>query len=291
MKKLDLWLILLIGLAVANCGSSEKKTEPRDEIRDFGKYFIEKLSAGQLDSIKNAYPELLAADSLATVNSDTIIINETGPGQYDVALTPEIKLKVARSDDGTITVTESYGLFAFSPAKMEFARKTGMYDAKLNDAELNKRMKDEGFVAYVKDSKTVKSADIISIGKLKEPAELYGIMDTTQPLTNLTDQEISGDDYTVKVAYSWTYPATEENDNGIEEGIKYEPGKDIPARGTINYPMEIGFRGYSKIIGINWKISPEELQQKFAPYTGTEYQQYLNSTQDPSPQGEGGRRR
>lgn len=256
------------------CGS--QKTSPEDEVRNYGKYFTEKMAANQLDSLTNSYPDIAKADSIMPIRSDTIIVVESAPGQYDLTLAEGITLKVNRTYDGIISVTESKGLFAFPADKVEIAKKTGMWDDNLSDAQLNERMKDESFGDYLKKVKTIKTSNIISIGKLKEPEEIYGIMDTTQPLTNLTDIPIDAKDYSVVVEYQWQYPATEWDD-GFTSGKFIDKGKNIPAKGTVNYPMETGFRGYSQIVGIKWNLSPKELQEKFAPYTGKEYQEYLDS--------------
>ena len=277
MKKFLLILNLSIAFIVMLCSCGGKKTSPEEEVRNYGKYFVEKLNANQVDSLTASYPDIAKADSIMPISSDTIIVAENAPGQFVVTLAEGITLKVNRSEDGNITVAESKGLFAFPADKVDVAKKTGMWDDNLSDARLNERMKDEEFPKYLKKIKTVKTKDIISIGRLKEPKELYGIMDTTQPLTNLTDKAIDGKDYSVVVEYEWSYPAFDWDDDGFEKGKEVKSGKNIPPKGSVNYAMEIGFRGYSKIVAIKWKLTPEQLQEKFASYTGKEYQEYLDS--------------
>ena len=257
------------------CGGS-KKASPEEEVRIYGKYFIEKVSAPQLDSLQASYPDIVNADSIVPIQSDTIIVTESAPDQYNMTIAEGVILKLNHFDDGHFTVTESNGLFAFPKDKLDLAKKTGMWEDKLSDSELAKRINDEGFTDYLKKIKTVKTSDIFSISKMKIPKEIYGITDTTQPITNLTDQEISGNDYSVILEYYFQMAATDEDD-GVEKGTTILKGKNIRPGGTVEFPVEYGFRGSSEIKSIKWNLTPEQLQEKFAVYTGKEYQEYLDS--------------
>ena len=152
MKKLFFLLgvsFMVGGMLLSSCDGGKKLT-PEDEVRNYGKNFVEKLSANQLDSLTASYPDLVNAESLVPVQSDTILVAETAPGQFNVTLAEGITLKVNRSDDGNITVTESKGLFTFPDDKIELAKKTGMWDDNLSDDQLNDRLKDDDFFDYLK---------------------------------------------------------------------------------------------------------------------------------------------
>lgn len=148
MKKLLFAFLPLMLL----CACGVMKKSPEEEVRNYGKYFVEKLSANQLDSLINSYPDLAKADSIMPIQSDTIIVAETAPGLFDMTLADGIVLKVSRDDGGNITVTESRGLFAFPPDKVEIANKTGMWNKSLNDAQASERIHDEEFFKWLKKS-------------------------------------------------------------------------------------------------------------------------------------------
>ena len=142
--------IAFIGI-LYSCDSSKKQSpkeniNPEEDVRNYGRYFIEKLSANQLDSLKASYTDIAKADSLVPFKSDTIMVVETSPGQYDMTLAEGISLKVIRSDDGNISVTESKGLFAFPTDKVDIAKKTGMWDENLSDTKINERLNDVDFL-------------------------------------------------------------------------------------------------------------------------------------------------
>lgn len=253
-------------------GSCGKKTTPEEEVRNYGKYFIEKLTANQSDSLINSYPDIAKADSIMPINSDTLLVVESALGQYDVTLAEGITLKVSRTDDGKILVNESKGLFAFPADKVDIAKKTGMWDENLSDAHLNERLKDEEFFNRIKNN-TMDVSKIITASKFhvtKYPE--YG-MDSGKgyfTLTNHSDKPIKGSDYSVSIRHI---------DDRFGSSTWNEKGKDIPANGSIK--LSSSFHGHTvgyDFKGIKWNISKDELQKKFrSPYTGKEYQEYLDS--------------
>ena len=274
MKKLAtiLMLFVVIGMIV----SCEKKATPEEEVRNYGEYFVEKVNANQLDSLKSSYPAIAKADSIVSVKSDTIMVMESTPGQYDMTLAEGITLKVSRSDDGSISVTESKGLFAFPADKVDIAKKTGMWDDNLSDAQLNERMKDEEFFKYIQDQNKKKTSNIIKIGKFIEtPAEVWDPSNDGigyQILINQTNTPISGSEYTIiKERYAGGAGADP------SEWIESSKGQDLDANSTIRIKSWQGMHFGSIITSIKWNLTPQELQEKFASFTGNEYQEYLDS--------------
>lgn len=266
---------LFIGVLLTSC-NERKKLSPEDEVRNYGKYFVEKLNANQLDSLKASYPDIAKADSIVTFQSDTIMVVETALGQYDVTLTEGITLKANRSEGVNITVSESKGLFAFPADKVDIARKTGMWDDKLSDAQLNERMKNEEFFNYIQDQTKKKTSNLIKVGKFIEtPAEVWDPSNDGigyQTLTNLTHVPIKGSEYTmVKERYSGGAGGDP------SEWIENTKGQDLDAKSTIKVKSWQGMHFGSIIISIKWNLTPEQLQEKFASFTGKEYHEYLNS--------------
>ena len=283
-SKRGLWIVLSIILAIGIGAAiwiplyhNQKLKKPEEEVRKFGSYFVEKISAGQLDSIKDFYPEISIADSIIPLKSDSIIVMEFAPNQYDVTLTEEVTLKINRSENGYITVTESKGLFAFPEYKVDIAKKTGMWEDNLTDAQLNERLKDEDFFKFIKKSKTVNDKKIISVGQVQpndKNIESCGFCDGHLIITNQTDVFISGDDYELVNKVGYQGQATD-YDDGYSEFGSHEKGKDLEPYGKARYEAEWGFRVYNNY-RIKWKLTKEQLQEKFAPFTGNEYQEYLD---------------
>lgn len=266
---------LILGLL--SCGGGKKAT-PEEEVRNYGKYFVEKLNVNQLDSLTASYPDISKADSISPLQSDTILVVETAPGQYDLTLAEGITLKVNRAEDGNITVSESRGLFAFPADNMDIAKKTGMWDDKLSDAQLNERMKDEEFFKYIQDQIKKKTSNIITVTKLTWPKEyandpyaFVGNYEGTQTITNHSDIPLDGSEYSFIRKEEFCYQGVDEKETKIEKG------KPIPANGSIKVNSWLNRNGESVVKSIKWNLTPEQLQEKFVSLTGNEYQEYLDS--------------
>lgn len=277
-RKYSLYGIALAAVTVIglpSCSGGSKEASPEDQVKESVKYFVEKLSANQLDSVKNIYSEIAMADSIAPIQSDSITVVETGKGNFDVTVAEGITLKVTRSDDGTVKITESKGLFAYPADKIEFAKNTGMWDDALTDAQLNERMKDEGFADYVNNKMSSQTKNIITIGPLNG-----GSFDTyhTQTLKNNSNVEIRASDYVINVTEVEYYWNDQYGVNEPRESRTTRPGKAIAPNGSTKVSFETYYGGSSgEVKGITWKISDEEKARRFAKYTGKEYQEYLDS--------------
>ena len=268
-------LALLPFLMLCACG--EKKSTPEEDARNYGKYFVEKLKTNQLDSLKASYPAIMEAESIVPFESDTIIVTETSPGQFDLTLAEGVMLKVNRSEDGNFTVTESKGLFSFPSDKVELAKKTGMWDENLSDAQLNERMKDEEFFNHMNKKTRVSTKNILSVSQphYSENFDSWtGYVEGYQIITNNSDFDISGKDYSII-----KHVNKEPNSHSMDSYSKNitEPGKDIPAHGSVKIEIAMSFTTGAEVKGVKWNVSAEELSNRLVKFTGTEYQDYLNS--------------
>ena len=266
MKKLLLYCVSILAMLATSCGP---KTTPEDEVRNYGKHFIEKISANEIDSLTATYPDITAVEEYANLDSDTVIVAATEtPGQFEVTLADGVTLIVNRADDGSITVDESYGLFAFPADKEELARKTGLWDDNLNDVKLAERMNDDEFFKWV-EKKTAAPSKILSLGKYyADPPTGGSAYSGDQTIVNNTSVPVDGSDYVV------IYHCAESDGEWRES----RPGKPIPANGSVRF-KEGGHGAYGNWIeGVKMKLSSKEIKEKFSkPLTGHEYQEYLDS--------------
>lgn len=150
-----------------------------------------------------------------------------------------------------------------------------MWDDKLSDAQLNERLKDENFFTYINNRGKKLNSNLITIDKkLHITKEATCNMDDWKGyynFTNNTDYPIKGSDYTVLISYMFMGGGRTMN------GSFTKPGKDIPPHSTIKYPVGSSARERWKVTGVKMKIPQDELVKRFAPFTGKEYQEYLNS--------------
>lgn len=58
-----------------------------------------------------------------------------------------------------------------------------------------------------------------------------------------------------------------------------DPGKDIPAKGSIRVDISFTMRSSPEVKGVRMKLPENEIIAKFIQFTGNEYQEYLDSKQ------------
>ena len=270
--KISKLLSSFIVLAVL-AGACKKEVTPDDKMNLFADNLVQKISMQQIDSIKQYYPAIEKADSLVAINpNDSVVIleNKSFSGEYIINLNNNVTLVATLDKHGDIRIKSSKGLFAYSPDKMEFAKKTGMFNDSLYDAELADRMNDKDFISYL-DKKAMKlSKNILKIG---EPG-----YDLDIEIINLTDQPIKGSDYDIKKS-EW-----ERYERGWSEEKGYDwdygsrtyivKGKPIPPHGKIYEEHWGGSGGGVTVEDLIIKISPEDLRTRFMKYSGNEYTEY-----------------
>ena len=274
---LRIFIFAIITGALAACGNSAKKDDigtsssvPLDRVKEFAVHALDMIKNNRMDSLITYYPDMERTDSIIThVEDSEPIVTETHPGVYEIAVGRSLRLIANTDDKGNITIRDSYGLFAFEPHKMDMAQKTGLWERNLSDVEFATRLSDQDFFNFLADRATIRVADILSVG---EPS-FSGSSDSqtgVQTITNLTDREISGDDYVIAM-----YVMSGSNGENVDNTL--EPGKTIPPKGNVKIEVVRNANYISKVTGVKFKLSQEELLEKFMPYTGKEYEEYLNS--------------
>ena len=278
MKKILLILNLSLAFIVMLCSCGGKKATPEEEVRNYGKYFVEKLNANQLDSLMASYPDISKADSIVPLQSDSIIVAEAAPGQFDVTLAEGITLKVNRSEDGNITVAESKGLFAFPAEKVDIAKKTGMWDDILTDAQLNERMKDEEFFKWIKDYSYQKIDNLLSITPGKQirsdvPNAEANKFTVNLKIKNNSNKEIKGSDYKIKYIY---YGPSGSMEPEIYTLTGYSSGIDLKGGDEKSITISKISEGFKNFMA-QYNIKKEEYLSNYYNPSGNEYQEYLDS--------------
>lgn len=266
-------VMLVGGASLASC-TGEKSTSPEEQVRNYGKYFVEKVAAGQLDSLKVSFPSLAQAEGLVDLQSDTILVAETAPGSFDVTIRPGVILRVNRAEDGTISVIDSKGLFRFPEEKYGQAIESGMFNDSIDDSKKQALLNDNDYFDWLKRKMTEKASNSIKLSMGKERIVYWTMaegFDSYMPvtLTNTTDQPISGNDY--NIAYTlvqyWGTEGDTYSSKKTRKGVDLEPG----ASKTIELKEQVVDK-YK-----NMRIDYKNKSANRPSLTGNEYQEYLDS--------------
>ena len=277
MRKIYLFAVFCLALAGMMACSGGKG----NKMQDFANSFAGYVNANQMDSIKAVYPTA-NFDSVAPISTDSIAIDDDGNGKtFRINYSGNTWLDVEMSEDGDITVINSNGIAALPSDKLEIARNTGMITDSTPDVKKQTLLNDSTYFAWL-DKNYGGGEYVIQVkpGKYKniwKPSYGEGSQGTiTVTLTNLSDQPISGSDYSI--AYK-TYESNGYTDysrrnytvNNTHKGIDLKPN----GSGTIKLTRWETYKFHSfQIKPANGK--EDQLKYQYKP-TGKEYQEYLES--------------
>lgn len=126
------WLIMCLSLSLLSCGKPKE-----EQIREFALDFAEKASNNQLDSLKTVYPGIENADSVALkYDAEGVIVKSSADGkEYEVLLNPDVAIIVKAMEDGSFTVSESRGLFAYEDRLIKLLKDSGEWNSTLTDVQ------------------------------------------------------------------------------------------------------------------------------------------------------------
>lgn len=258
-------------MTAASCDKAQKSAET------FASQFANYAAKEMLDSMVAVYPAVELADKVEVdFFADSLSVKKADKeGEYWVTYNHDQKMLVAVDKDGKVNVVESNGIFKYSPAKMSFAEKVGAMKKGLNDEAIAKRMiqvdnlSTDLFNDYVKSRKDA----VKNMGYTVTYEPMYGMELGTgyYTLKNTTDQPIGGDEYELTFS-GWEYYAGMPKEKVWTD---IEPGKDIPARGTITIEEDFTMHHNRDLKAITMHIPTKESFFKNYSPTGDEYNEYI----------------
>lgn len=285
MRKLSLSILVtglaLVGsVAMGSCNGSEEKTNDNEAL-EFANRFAEFVQNGQLDSIKAYYPDATLGDSLIAMADSTA----TAPGKItldnikanEAADTFQVTtdfmgaFTLVRDADGSFKVAATRGLMHWPEDQRKLAQKLGQFDLALTDAENAGRMADTEFRAIlVKAFADYLNNNVYSDKEWAFQGDAY-VEDSNTYATivvhNKTNKAIAGSDYHLQYKLMTHYFG-----GGVGSETMTAAGKEIPASGSVTFSEDYGFQycpsGGAKIV---WKLTPEQLFDKYYTPTGKEY--------------------
>lgn len=273
MKKVVFTLTAGLAAATLLAGCADSKKE---QVQSYANK-LARYAAENKDSLVAIYPAAEYAEEIKfTYQPDSITVTPGDTeGSYRADLGNGVYILTQLTDNGEVKLNGTYGLFNYSPDKKEFAKKAGAPIDTMSDASLAKAMiiidnlSSELFKEYAESRKhAIKNLGFTTtkdITYMMEEGRGY------YTLKNTTDKPIDGSEYTI----TWEdyYIGF-----GVESSKKStEPGKDIPANGTIR--LQTTFTGHGGRSFKSVTMSTPSQEQFFANYTptGKEYQNYIDN--------------
>lgn len=281
MKKLFLLFGAMSALALSSCGgtnvteeSEKKTTKSIDSVKTFAVDVATKINKNQKDLLLALYPDVEKADSLAlSFVADNIIVERKDSANYLAKFDEGKEFSIAKDAQGTMTVTQSKGLFVYPEKDFDFAKRTGMWTDSLTDAQFAERMATmEDFRKYLINTIDTYTPIVVKNGRLESYEAVPGtsLIVCTQKfiVTNGSDKPISGHEYKVLITY---------HDNIKGSCNTTKKGRDLAPKASTTYEVEysgIGGGADCKIIYNTSKA--QQFEKNFKP-NGDEYQKFLNT--------------
>lgn len=150
--------LLFACVLFASCGDSE--------VKEFVTNFQKAVEAKDSVNIVKMYPDAkdFAVEMTATENMEVEAVNDT---DYLVEIGEGKNLMVTTASDGTMTISASHGLLAIPASDKTLASKTGWVKKDLTDKQNAKRLKNEGFRAYMNGKLNALVSEKVTIGPAK----------------------------------------------------------------------------------------------------------------------------
>ena len=274
------------------------------EVKQFVNELATAVSTNDKVAIEKMYPDATKADSLSlTFDADKAQIEELEGGGWKVDLSEGKDIIIVKSEaDGTFSVKESHGMFAYPDKRITFACGTGQYDASLTDVENAERMADTLFMAWMQNKAIESQKALVKVTEssvdeqwdnpdFKEGFPQIPIIFTVV-VSNETDEEICSDEYSVfaEITSVWIEKcAYEVTKSSPYSTLKTLRGKNIPAKGTatITWKKMIDMSGsghegdFAMQCTLNYSPKKTPSLDSYLP-TGHEYKEYLEDSAAPT---------
>ena len=289
MRKLLLLIVAAVVGVLAGCngfGSSDA-----NQVKDFANKFVQFVKSSNHDSIVAMYKGLEGLNvRFADLAGDVEVEEDSNsPGTFTVKI-GNADLTVVRAQDGTMSITNSHGLLAFDPQKLDFARRTGQYKDGLGDVEQAQRMCDVGFEEYLINKindNLMSGLQIVSRSGIDYIVGEGGMMEPsgyTVTVKNNSDYTIPGSCY--KVVFRWIdmveddyYGYRDVNSSRTKNGVDLAPGQ--------SETFSVHHIGYSPSASLSKHGLGEDALNNFNP-TGTEFDDYLSTKSNDGKQADSG---
>lgn len=267
---------IVMALAFSACSDDAGK------VKDFAQGFAQAVAHNEVDKVKKMYPAAEQCDSFALTgySPDSMVIQETKQKDvYKVYFTPEITATIKRASDGTMTVVNSRGLFAYGDVIDRLAISTGWFQHKMDDLQRQKQLADTAFLNFLYSKIVDKLNSSITATEWTYDVPEGGMFGphASEPLTfHITVRNASS----IPLRGSNYYVTCVVKDNlGETWTTKTIGGVDVPAAGSSKISFKALDATSAGYIGscenkVHLKASKAEVIFYYLQPTGNEYQEY-----------------
>ena len=279
MKKAFSSVIIMLLLLLVSCDKNK-------EIKQFATDFTIAAKSGYKSEIIKMYPDAVVADSLNfTFDAEKAEIEEIEDKGWKLTLGNNQFVIIERTeDDGSLSIKESHGVFAFPKALKEFGLKTGLLKADMSDATIAKQLNDTAFISYVSKNFLKTFKEKFRIKKVTDNRSDYasdwtGGGEWFVTIANDLDIDVSGADYQVVISS----PVQKDKKEIIDGRNIYASSQETLKSNYLEDTFYIGFGEYidpkNPKVRLEFMLSDFDILNKYFVPKGDEYSNYLKQKQ------------
>lgn len=279
MKKAFSSVIIMILLLLVSCDKNKG-------IKQFATDFTIAAKSGCKSEIIKMYPDAVVADSLNfTFDAEKAEIEEIEDKGWKLTLGNNQFVIIERTeDDGSLSIKESHGVFAFPKALKEFGLKTGLLKADMSDATIAKQLNDTAFISYVSKNFLKTFKEKFRIKKVTDNRSDYasdwtGGGEWFVTIANDLDIDVSGADYQVVISS----PVLQDKKEIIDGRNIYASSQETLKSNYLEDTFYIGFGEYidpkNPKVRLEFMLSDFDILNKYFVPKGDEYSNYLKQKQ------------
>lgn len=288
MRTITKTVCLFLCMGMISCDANKSK------VADVAKEFVQAATNGDKVTMYELYPQARTYANLQPVKGVTdadikVEADGTDKSLYIASLDAKKKLVMKVSDEGTIEITDSYGVLLLDSISYELAAKTGVPSNQFSDITNGQLFSDgSDYIEYL-----AKRYPAAMVGNLycHDSRYIWGGMGAAyrnvqfdNPVTNNGDNAVKGEEYSVEIVYF-------ERSTGERKGTSVEKGVDLAPKEThvfTTFKEELYYYAFDSnlYMEIHFQfrnISQAGMLAKYGTFTGSEYNEYeeQKDSQDP----------
>ena len=267
--------ILLFLLLLVSCDKNK-------EIKQFATDFAVAAKSRNKSEIAKMYPSAAVADSLNfTFDAEKAEIEEVEGKGWKLTLGDNQFVIIERTEpNGSLSIKESHGVFAFSKAQKEFGLKTGLLKADMSDATIAEQLSDTAFISFVSKNFLKTFNEKFRIKKVYDnrsdyASDMTGGGEWFVTIGNDLDIDVAGSDYQVVISS----PVRRGEKEILDGKDVYAGSKETLKSSHLDDSFYVDYSEYidskDPKIKLEFILSDIDILNKYFVPKGDEYSNYL----------------
>lgn len=266
-------VLLSLLLCFTSCDNKKK------EIMFFSQQVVDKLNKGDVNGIKELYPNSINIDSFTKGYSrDSILISEDPmTNGYKISLREDVWFILTEPSPSKYLIVKSKGLFIHDDRRLGLAKRSGRITPNMTDDVIEKELEDSNYYEFLAKKANEKMQKYIYCTSSIDP---YARIDDWLKfgvrivVHNNTNRELQKSDYKIKAYTLWM---------GKPDEVLILGGQHVPSNDSISIPVVFNYNGSggsgfdAELLFETFRLSTMEILDRYYEPNMNDYKEYQNS--------------